>query len=236
MLGISNVVGRGPLPLAVGFMNPVITRLVTFVALLASSSVVQAQEAVWSVRVGGGILAPADTSTTLDAETSATVGGVVPVFSFDARRRIDSCCLEMVFSVIQPSIPVKLAGGGSERSAGRIGPTGYHVGLNYRFWQRNDTALYWSMMAGGIVSSKSEPAQFGSRRATFKFAGAPTFGGGIGFRRVLGDPNGPNRHDRRYSFDLSMLIAHAEVDAGGDNDGLSWHPVIVTAGLAVRLR
>jgi hypothetical protein len=194
-----------------------------------------AQEPVWSVRLGAGILAATDTTTTLDAGTSARIGRAAPVLVVDAMRRIDSCCLDVVFSVVQPSIPVTLTTAGSEMPAGRIGPTGYQLGLNYRFWRRNQTALYAEGLVGGFIANRSEPVQIGNRQTAFRFAGAPTFGGGIGLRRRLGDPNGPDRNDRWYAFDVSMRVLHADVPAG-ENDGLNWHPFIITAGLVVGLR
>jgi hypothetical protein len=217
-------------------MNQALARLVVFVVVsTAASAVLQAQEPEWSVRLGAGFLVASDTSTTLDTGTSARVAGAAPVLVVDAMRRIDSCCLDVVFSVVQPSIPVTLAAAGSELSAGRIGPTGYQVGLNYRFWRRNDTALYAEGLVGGFIPNRSDPVQVGNRQTAFRFAGTATFGGGIGLRRRLGDPNGPNRNDRRFALDVSMRVLHADVPAG-ENDGLNWHPFILTAGLVVRLR
>jgi len=218
-------------------MNRVLVRLAVLViaSTAGSARMLQAQEPVWSVRVGTGVLAATETRTTVDAATSATVGGAAPVLVFDAIRRIDSCCLDVVFSGVLPSIAVNLGTAGNEMSAGRIGPIGYQLGLNYRFWQRNDTALYWSGLVGGFTSDQSERVQIGGQQTAFRFAGAPTIGGGIGLRRRLGDPNGPNRHDRQYSFDVSMLVLHAHVPAG-ENDKLNWNPFVITAGLVVRLR
>jgi hypothetical protein len=88
---------------------PQCLRLLMWIAASAAATIcgAHAQEPVWGIRIGSGVLVSSHTSATLDSNTRVRLGKGNPVVSVDVIRALD-CCLEIFMSAAVPTLSVAL--------------------------------------------------------------------------------------------------------------------------------
>jgi hypothetical protein len=213
------------------------TGVVVASLVLLAATVANAQEPVWSFRVGGGVLIGQERSTVIDPATTVTLGRKVPIVSLDLARQLD-CCLEMFISALIPQVGVELTGGGTTQKAESVSPSGFHIGVHYRLHKREQGATPWrhgpyvsGFLTGytrdrsGVVSLPAVGASGSNREAVFQFAGGLGWGVGGGYRYRFSD---------QFRLDVNVKWDHFHVNVG-ERHKLDWNPLLISGGLIIRL-
>ncbi len=204
---------------------------------LFGAAVADAQEPVWSVRAGAGVLVGQERSAVIDPATTVSLGRRSPMVSLDLARQLD-CCLELFISALIPKVGVELTGGDTTKKAESTSPSGFHVGVHYRLHTREQGGTPWrhgpylsGFLAGytrnrsGVVTLPATAPTGPGREAVFQFVGGLGWGVGGGYRYRLND---------QFRLDANVKWDHFAVDVGERHE-LDWNPVTVSGGLIIRL-
>jgi len=212
-----------------------VASLVVLLLVLAIASNLAAQEPSWRFRAGGGLLVSGGTRSRLDGGGDVRLGRTAPIVTFEVARLID-CCLEFFLTGLVPHIQTELTRGGQSTAAGKIAPTGFHLGMTYRLHRRSQPStrprswFYVSPFVGVYTRDRSAavvlPTTVGeSGETVFRFPGGLGLGLGAGGRFRLNE---------QFALDANVRWHHLRIRIGNDAR-LLWHPFTISAGVVARL-